>query len=93
MSQEKKYDSELIGFVDQPKRNEKGDIVAWKLSLSATHLEDLQKFKTEKGWVYLTMFFSKAGKPMASVWNPNSEAAKEYKSEKVADTQSDDLPF
>jgi len=90
---EKKYDSDLIGFVDEPKRTENGDIRSWRISLSATHLEDLQKYKTEKGYVYLTLFFSRAGKPMASVYNPHSEATKEYNSGNKKEAVADDLPF
>jgi len=91
---EKKYDSDLIGFVDEPKRGDGGEIRSWKIALSATHLEDLQKYKTEKGYVYITLFFSRAGKPMASVYNPHSEGAKEYKSNTPKkEAVEDDLPF
>lgn len=90
---ENKYDSELIGWADEPKRDESGNIRSWKVCLSATHLEDLKQFKTQKGYVYLTLFTSKAGKPMCSVYNPNSEAAQTQPKASQAATVENDLPF
>ena len=72
---ETKYDSDFIGFADEPKLNEDGTIRSWKLTLKENHLADLEKYKTAKGNVYITMLVSKNGKSMATVYNPRSEKA------------------
>lgn len=80
-----KYDSVLMGYVEDPRKNENGEITSWKFSLNREQVEDLTKYQTEKGNVSFTLFFSKAGKPMCRVYDPNSEAAKEYKAKATAD--------
>ena len=47
------------------------------------------------GNVYLKLFMSKTGKPCCSVFDPNSEAAKERRAAKAAATEAvtDDMPF
>lgn len=72
---ETKYDSDFIGFADDPKTNEDGTIRSWRLTLKDNHLAELEKYKTAKGNVYITMMMSKAGKPMATIYNPRSEKA------------------
>lgn len=72
---EQKYDSDFIGFADEPRLNEDGTIRSWRLTLKENHLEDLVKYKTGKGNVYITMMMSKANKPMATIYNPRSEKA------------------
>lgn len=74
-----KYDSVLMGYVEDPRKNENGEITSWKFSLNREQVEDLTKYQTEKGNVSFTLFFSKAGKPMCRVYDPNSEAAKQYR--------------
>lgn len=72
---ETKYDSDFIGFADDPKLNEDGTIRSWRLTLKENHLADLEKYKTAKGNVYITMMVAKSGKSMATVYNPRSEKA------------------
>ena len=105
---ETKYDSDFIGFADEPKLNEDGTIRSWRITFKENHLADLEKYKTTKGNVYVTMMMSKAGKPMATVYNPRSEKAmadfkaKQSGEAKPAQTpatpaqafaENDDLPF
>ena len=102
---ETKYDSDFIGFADEPKTNEDGTIRSWRLTLKDNHLADLAKFKTAKGNVYITMLMSKAGKPMATIYNPRSEKAVADAAAKQSQPQAqkagtpqaafsnDDLPF
>ena len=72
-----KYDSVLMGYVEDPRRNENGEITSWSFSLNREQVADLTKYQTAKCNVSFTMFFSKAGKAMCRVYDPNSEAAKE----------------
>jgi hypothetical protein len=72
---ETKYDSDFIGFADDPKLNEDGTIRSWRLTLKENHLADLEKYKTAKGNVYISMMVAKSGKSMATVYNPRSEKA------------------
>jgi len=100
---ETKYDSDFIGFADEPRLNENGDVTSWRLTLKENHLADLEKYKTSKGNVYITLAMSKAGKPMATVYNPRSEKAianmkdtQSVKTTKASPSQAfkdDDLPF
>jgi hypothetical protein len=104
---ETKYDSDFIGFADDPKLNEDGSIRSWRLTLKENHLADLEKYKTAKGNVYITMMVAKSGKSMATVYNPRSEKAiADMNANKSQGTQqqttaqpsqafaeSDDLPF
>jgi hypothetical protein len=102
MSDTKKYDSELVGWVDEPRYNEEGQLMSWNVKLKDHELKDmLEQYMTSKdekgqgGNAYLTLFMSKSGKPCARVFNPNSEAAKEKRQQKAAEkaTTSGDLPF
>mgnify|MGYP006969588409 CR=1 FL=1 len=45
------------------------------------------------GNVYLKLFMSKNGKPCCSVFDPNSEAAKQKRAERKQKAESSDLPF
>ena len=96
---DKNYDSVLVGWTEEPKRNDNGDIVAWSVKLKDHELQDmLDKYttiKTEKGGgnVYLTLFMSKNGKACARVFDPNSEGAKERRNAKSEQVVEDDLPF
>lgn len=88
-----KYDSVLMGYVEEPRRNENGEITSWSFSLNREQVEDLKKYQTKKGNVSFTMFFSKAGKAMCRVYDPNSEAAKEYAAKRKADPIEEEDPF
>lgn len=99
---DKNYDSVLVGWTDDPKRNDNGDIVAWTVKLKDHELQDMiDKYTTTKneqggGNVYLTLFMSKNGKACARVFDPNSEGAKERrnaKAEAATVGTDDDLPF
>jgi hypothetical protein len=93
-----KYDSVLVGWTEEPKYNDSGELIAWSVKLKDHELQDmLAKYltaKTEKGGgnVYLTLFMSKTGKPCARVFDPNSEAAKENRAKRKEEVV-DDLPF
>lgn len=92
---EVKYDSVLMGYVEDPRIGENGQIQSWGFSLNREQVADLSKYQTEKGNVSFTMFFSKAGKPMCRVYDPNSEAAKENRAKRAAkpQLQSEEDPF
>ena len=92
---EVKYDSVLMGYVEDPRKGDNGEVQSWSFSLNREQVADLSKYQTEKGNVSFTMFFSKAGKPMCRVYDPNSEAAKEKRAAKqaTAEAVSDDMPF
>jgi|TARA_Y100000289_G_scaffold65816_1_gene80289 hypothetical protein len=99
---DKNYDSVLVGWTDEPKRNDNGDIVAWTVKLKDHELQDMiDKYTTTKnekggGNVYLTLFMSKSGKACARVFDPNSEGAKERRNAKAEASTvgtDDDLPF
>jgi len=98
---DKNYDSVLVGWTEEPKRNENNEVVAWTVKLKDHELQDMiDKYTTTKnekggGNVYLTLFMSKNGKACARVFDPNSEGAKERRQAKAAGEQvvQDDLPF
>lgn len=93
-----KYDSVLVGWTEEPKYNDQGELIAWSVKLKDNELQDiLDKYltaKTEKGGgnAYITLFMSKTGKACARVFDPNSEAAKENRAKRQEKTV-DDLPF
>jgi len=100
---DKKYDSELVGWADEPKFNDNGELVSWSVRLKDHELQDiLKQYITKRdeegrgGNAYVTLFMSKNGKACARVYNPNSEAAKEKRAQKQAanaEPESADLPF
>jgi len=97
---EQKYDSILVGWVDEPNFNDQGELMNWRVKLKDHELQDmLNKYltsKTEKGGgnVYLTLFMSKNGRACCRVYDPNSEGAKQARStKKEATSVADDLPF
>ena len=100
---DKQYDSVLVGWADDPKFNDNGELLSWNLRLKDHELKDmLDQYVTRRdeegrgGNVYITMFMSKNGKACARVFNPNSEAAKEKRAAKAnsnAEQESADLPF
>lgn len=100
---EKKYDSVLVGWTDDPKYNDKGELMSWSVRLKDHELKDiLDQYITSRdeqgrgGNAYVTLFKSMEGKSHARVFNPNSEAAKEKRAEKQmsnASATADDIPF
>jgi hypothetical protein len=100
---DQKYDSVLIGWADEPKFNDQGELMSWNLRLKDHELKDmLDQYVTSRndqgqgGNVYVTLFISKNGKACARVFNPNSEAAKEKRQVKQAanaEQNGGDLPF
>ena len=77
---EQKYDSILVGWVDEPNFNDQGELMNWRVKL--------------KDHVYLTLFMSKGGRACCRVYDPNSEGAKQARStKKEAANVADDLPF
>jgi hypothetical protein len=97
---EKKYDSALIGWTEEPKFNDKGELMSWTIKLKDHELKDIaSRYVTSRneqgqgGNAYITLRVSKAGKAFATVYDPNSEAAKEKRTEKQNANASDDLPF
>jgi hypothetical protein len=94
-----KYDSVLVGWTEEPKRDDNGNVVAWTVKLKDHELQDMiDKYTTTKnekggGNVYLTLFMSKNGKACSRVFDPNSEGAKERRNKKDDQVVQDDLPF
>ena len=84
-----------------PDYNDNQELLSWRVRLKDTELQDmLKKYATRKdeegqgGNVYLKLFMSKGGKACCSVWDPNSEAAKQKReAKKAAQPVADDLPF
>ncbi len=101
MNDDKKYDSVLVGYTDEPRMYE-GELSSWSVRLKDTELKEMiDKYATSRnaegqgGNVYLKLFMSKTGKACCSVFDPNSEAAKERRAAKAAATEAvtDDMPF
>ncbi len=101
MTDEKKFDSVLVGYTDEPRMYE-GELSSWSVRLKDTELKEMiDKYATKRnaegqgGNVYLKLFMSKSGKACCSVFDPNSEAAKERRAAKAAATEAvtDDMPF
>ena len=97
---EQKYDSVLVGYAEEPRRGDDGQIIAWTVRMKDHELKEMvEKYATSRnehghgGNVYLTLFMSKNGKSCCRVYDPNSEAAKEKRAAKQAETASDDVPF
>jgi len=97
---DQKYDSVLVGYAEEPRRDEDGNILAWTVRLKDHEMKEMvEKYATSRndqgqgGNVYLTMFMSKNGKSCCRAYDPNSEAAKQRRAEKKAAATSNDLPF
>lgn len=96
-----KYDSVLVGYAEEPKYNDQGELMAWKVRFRDNELTEIvEKYATQRspdgkgGNVYLTLFMSKGGKPCCRVYDPNSEAAKEWANKRASQApKGDDLPF
>jgi len=96
-----KYDSVLAGYAEEPKYNDQGELMAWKVRFRDSELTEIvEKYATKRsadgkgGNVYLTLFMSRAGKACCRVYDPNSEAAKEWAEKRAGSTEKEeDLPF
>ena len=100
---DKKYDSVLVGYAEEPRYYEE-NLSSWSVRLKDTELKEMiEKYATrrneagEGGNVYLKIFMSQSGKSCCSVFDPNSEGAKEKRAAKLAAaeaaTVTDDMPF
>jgi hypothetical protein len=99
---EVKYDSVLVGYAEEPRRNDAGELMSWSVRFKDHELKEMiEKYATQRneqgqgGNIYLTMFMSKNGKPCCRCFDPNSAAAKEKRAAKQAATEevADDMPF
>ena len=98
---DKQYDSVLVGYAEDPRYNEEGELLSWNVRFKDTELKEMiEKYATSRnaegqgGNLYVTMFMSKIGKPCCRVFDPNSAAAKEKRAAKAAAAQTEDaLPF
>ena len=98
---DKQYDSVLVGYAEDPRYNEEGELLSWNVRFKDTELKEMiEKYATSRneqgqgGNLYVTMFMSKNGKPCCRVFDPNSAAAKERRAAKAAETSTEDaLPF
>jgi|TARA_R100001126_G_scaffold79668_1_gene48113 hypothetical protein len=99
---EVKYDSVLVGFAEEPRHTEDGQLMGWSVRFKDHELKEIaEKYATSRneqgqgGNVYFTMFVSKNGKSCCRVFDPNSAAAKEKRAAKqaAAEAVADDMPF
>lgn len=97
---EKQYDSVLVGYAEEPRYNDDGQVGMWSVRFKDNELREIvEKYATTRneqgqgGNVYITMFMSKGGKPCCRVFDPNSAAAKEKRAAKAAASQTDEVPF
>jgi hypothetical protein len=97
---DKKYDSVLMGYAEEPRFNAEGKIESWKVRFKDHEIKEiLDSYVTAKqadgkgGNVFLTMRISKNGKPYCSVYNPSSAGAAESKARVEKKKGEEDLPF
>lgn len=98
---EKQYDSVLVGYAEEPRYNDDGQVGMWSVRFKDNELREIiEKYATTRneqgqgGNVYVTLFMSKNGKACCRVFDPNSAAAKEKRAAKQAAAASvDDVPF
>ena len=97
---DKQYDSVLVGYAEEPRYNDEGQLLSWNVRFKDTELKEMvEKYATSRnaegqgGNLYVTMFMSKNGKPCCRVFDPNSEAAKEKRAQKQSQTADEALPF
>ena len=94
MENNKTYTSDIIGFVDAGKFEGQ-----YKVSFKVEQLEELKKYATQKGYVYLDIKKTMAGKPICTVFNPRAAAAQQsggapvQSAPKQPTLAADDLPF
>ena len=96
-----KYDSVLVGYTEEPLFYD-GKFAGVTVKYKVTELQEMiDKYATpvqangDGGNVFCKTNISKNGKPYTTVYDPNSEAAKEKRAEKQAATEavSDGMPF
>jgi hypothetical protein len=96
---ERKQDSHLVGWTDDPVFSDDGKLKYWRVKLKGHELQDMiDKYLTRVsdaggGNAYLTLFVSNSGKACCRVWDPNSEGAQEARAAKQENNVADDLPF
>jgi len=96
-----KYDSVLVGYTEEPRYYEES-LSSWSVKFKASELQEMiDKYATpvndkgEGGNVFVKLFMSKNGKPCCSVFDSQSEAAKEKRAARQAEKEAvnDDMPF
>ena len=98
---DKQYDSVLVGYAEEPRYTDNGELMSWARRFKDTELKEMvEKYATQRneqgqgGNLYVTMFMSKNGKACCRVFDPNSAAAKEKRAQKKANQPvADALPF
>ncbi len=98
---DQKYDSVLVGYAEEPRYSDDGQLMSWNVRFKDNELTEMvQKYATQRneqgqgGNLYVTLFMSKNGKACCRVFDPNSAAAKEKRAQKAAGQQDGgDLPF
>ena len=97
---DKQYDSVLVGYAEEPRYTEDGQLMSCNVRFKDTELKEMiEKYATSRneqgqgGNLYVTMFMSKNGKPCCRVFDPNSAAAKERRAAKQAAATTDEVPF
>lgn len=97
---DKQYDSVLVGYAEEPRYNESGELISWNVRFKDNELTEMvEKYATSRneqgqgGNLYVTLFMSKNGKACCRVFDPNSAAAKAKRAEKAAAQETDDVPF
>ena len=99
---EVKYDSVLVGYVEDPKFKDDGTMMGMKVRFKKNELLEIaEKYATpvnDQGQgdnIYLSLFPAKSGKWCCKCYDHNSEAAKEYRASKQAEAEksTSDLPF
>ena len=97
---DKQYDSVLVGYAEEPRYNDNGELMSWNVRFKDNELTEMvEKYATQRneqgqgGNLYVTLFMSKNGKACCRVFDPNSAAAKAKRAEKQAATQTDEVPF
>ena len=95
------YDSVLVGYTKDPVYID-DKLAYWSVKFKVAELQEMiDKYSTpvkengEGGNVYCTLGMSKSGKPYTTVYDYNSEKAKEKRAEKQAQAEAvtDGMPF
>ena len=96
-----KYDSVLMGYTEEPRFYD-SKFSSMTVKFKITELQEMiDKYATpvqengQGGNVWVKLAMSKNNKPFTTVFDPNSEAAKERRAEKQAQAEavSDEMPF
>jgi len=97
---DKQYDSVLVGYAEEPRYNDNGELISWNVRFKDNELTEMvEKYATSRneqgqgGNLYVTLFMSKNGKACCRVFDPNSAAAKAKRAEKAATQETDEVPF